>query len=662
MILCSSHEQVKKSSEALQKILTQYEEASGQSINTEKSTITFSKRTPLSLKTTVRDTLSIQKEGGTGKYLGLPELFGRKKRDLFSSIVDRIKQKAAGWSNRFLSTAGKMTMLRSVLSPIPSFAMTCFQLPVSLCKSIQSALTQFWWDNSSSSNKIAWIAWSRLILPKEEGGLDFRDIQSINDAYLAKLSWRLIRNPDCLLGRILFGKYCPSGDFLSVSIGSSCSHGWRGIMSGRDIIVENSGWAIGDGESLNVWDSAWLSLSQKESPMGPAPEALVELKVSDLFLAEKNEWDLAKIRQFLPFEENKIRLLKPSLSGAPDKLMWLKSATGEFTTKTGYSAALPLHLDQALLPQGNPGFNWKKNVWKLHTAPKVKLFVWKTLHGALPVGEQLVARQIKVDGKCKLCGLPESIDHLFLHCNFAKQVWKSAPVWPSIDYSGTIELRSEWNSLCSRQNLPPTGLSMGALAPWILWQIWKARNSLVFKDKGFLVTEVMSMAIAAAREWNSSQGLAAVPRRSQPVRVIPQDNCVMVRSDAAWNETNKIAGLGWTIKTQNRVSSFSSPMRFVGSPLIAEGLALREAVEKCRDLGLTKIRCESDCAQLIKALTFDHPLAELYGIVADIEAVALSFDFVSFTWISRERNRDADSLAKQVLSAELALMASPNNV
>ncbi|KAF3611177.1 hypothetical protein DY000_02044341 [Brassica cretica] len=71
-------------------------------------------------------------------------------------------------------------------------------------------------------------------------------------------------------------------------------------------------------------------------------------------------------------------------------------------------------------------------------------------------------------------------------------------------------------------------------------------------------------------------------------------------------------------------------MRFVGSPLIAEGLALRKAVEKCRDLGLTKIRCESDCAQLIKALTFDHPLAELYGIVADIEAVALSFDFVSF--------------------------------
>ncbi|KAF3502281.1 hypothetical protein F2Q69_00045639 [Brassica cretica] len=87
----------------------------------------------------------------------------------------------------------------------------------------------------------------------------------------------------------LFAKYahhvsqhasCMRKTSVILVVSCSCSHGWRGIMSGRDIIVENSGWAIGDGESLNVWDSARLSLSQKESPMGPAPEALVELKSS----------------------------------------------------------------------------------------------------------------------------------------------------------------------------------------------------------------------------------------------------------------------------------------------------------------------------------------------------------------------------------------------
>ena len=86
------------------------------------------------MKTIVKATLQIENEEGVGKYLGLPEHFGRWKKDIFSSYVDRIKQKARGWSNRFLSSAGKLVKLQSVLSAIPSYPMSCFSLPVSLCK------------------------------------------------------------------------------------------------------------------------------------------------------------------------------------------------------------------------------------------------------------------------------------------------------------------------------------------------------------------------------------------------------------------------------------------------------------------------------------------------------------------------------------------------
>lgn len=50
--------------------------------------------------------------------MGMPEHFIRKKKDLFASIVDRIRQKALSWSSKYLFTAGKITMLQSVLSPI----------------------------------------------------------------------------------------------------------------------------------------------------------------------------------------------------------------------------------------------------------------------------------------------------------------------------------------------------------------------------------------------------------------------------------------------------------------------------------------------------------------------------------------------------------------
>lgn len=242
----------KESSLALHHVLKRYEEASSQSINTDKSSITFSRKAPGSLKLAAKNAQGIQKEGGTGKYLGLPEYFGRKKRDISSSTIDRIKQKASSWSNRYLSSAGKMVMLKSVLSPIPSFSMTCFKLPVSLCKRIQAELTRFFWDRHAGTRKMAWVSWTKMTLPKIEGGLEFRDIQSFNDAYLAKLSWWIINNPESLLGHILMGKYCNNESFLSCSIRTSGSHGWRGIMLGRDIIMEDAGWAVGNGSSLNI--------------------------------------------------------------------------------------------------------------------------------------------------------------------------------------------------------------------------------------------------------------------------------------------------------------------------------------------------------------------------------------------------------------------------
>ncbi|KAF2564333.1 hypothetical protein F2Q70_00018022 [Brassica cretica] len=60
------------------------------------------------------------------------------------------------------------------------------------------------------------------------------------------------------------------------------------------------------------------------------------------------------------------------------------------------------------------------------------------------------------------------------------------------------------------------------------------------------------------------------------------------------------AGLGWTLLTSPQNRSFQKRLDFVGSPLMAEGLALREAALTCRSLGMRFVRFESDFAHLIK--------------------------------------------------------------
>ncbi|KAF3574575.1 hypothetical protein F2Q69_00060394 [Brassica cretica] len=112
------------------------------------------------------------------------------------------------------------------------------------------------------------------------------------------------------------------------------------------------GWVVGDGTSIKIWYSPWLSLTEKEGPMGPAREADMNLTVSDLFLQGSNEWDEEKLQNMLPHLKEKIKAIKPSLSGAPDKRAWLGTTTGEYTNKSGYKVWLTLCGKKCLPPTG----------------------------------------------------------------------------------------------------------------------------------------------------------------------------------------------------------------------------------------------------------------------------------------------------------------------
>ena len=85
---------------------------------------------------------------------------------------------------------------------------------------------------------MSWIAWEKLAKPKNAGGLGFREIAQFNDAMLAKLSWRILKEPSSLLAKIVLGKYCINSSFLDVKVPASASHGWRGLLVGRDLLVK----------------------------------------------------------------------------------------------------------------------------------------------------------------------------------------------------------------------------------------------------------------------------------------------------------------------------------------------------------------------------------------------------------------------------------------
>ena len=105
---------------------------------------------------------------------------------------------------------------------------------------------------------------------------------------------------------------------------------------------------------------------------------------------------------------------------------------------------------------------------------------------------------------------------------------------------------------------------------------------------------------------------------------------------------------------------------FTASVLIAEGMALREAILECRARGLKEVRFESDSVQLIRAINLRSPNLEIYGIVEDIILLSAYFDVVVFVWILREMNCEADGIAERALAlyeqevGQVELLPPPN--
>ena len=638
-------------------ILRRYELASGQCINREKSTITFSSKTSPEARRRVKLELNIPNEGGIGKYLGLPEHFGRKKRDIFASIVDRIRQRAHGWTSRFLSGAGKMVLLKSVLAAMPTYAMSCFKLPISLCKQIQSVLTRFWWDVKPDLRKMCWVSWDKLTLPKGAGGLGFKEIEVFNDALLAKHTWRLLKNPDSLLGQTLLNKYCRDDGIMECSIPNSASHGWRGILAGREVIKKGLGWAVGDGKSISIWQDKWLSTSQQICPIGPPAASSQQARVNELMFPNSVTWDIRKIRNLLPQYEDLILKLIPSSCSMKDEMVWLLEKTGEYTTKTGYAVA------KINAPNNQNDFSWRKCIWNVKCSPKLQHFLWKLKNDAIAVGDSLAKRGIQVERKCKRCGAAETTLHVMFSCPFAQNVWNLAPLWRV----PCINARSSMGDLllqCTRlQNLPPTGLEL-PLYPWLMWVLWTSRNQLLFEDKSFSETEVILKAIKSAKEWQDGQiakQISVSTKDYTPGEAQPQHSPAthLCYSDAAWNSSSCEGGLGWICLAPNGGTSFtgSAPRQFVASALVAEALALKTAIEEAVTSGIQDMICFSDSKCLISLITGNKSVIALKGILHDIRVLSSSLNSISFKFVSRNCNVEADRLAKDALF-ELSLNSS----
>uniref|UniRef100_A0A803QHF5 Reverse transcriptase domain-containing protein n=1 Tax=Cannabis sativa TaxID=3483 RepID=A0A803QHF5_CANSA len=350
-------------------ILSLYHQATGQSVNFHKSSILFSPNTTSSDCHIFRNTLNLDDKPFIDKYLGVPQCFSRSKNSSFLFLLQKASSKLSIWNQNLFSRVGKEILLKSVIQAIPSYAMSCFCLPVSLCKHYSRLMSKFWWGSLGERHKIHWKKWDNLCTSKFFGGLGFRNIVHHNQAMLAKQAWRILTSPDSLVGELLKAKYFKRNDFLHAATGHSPSFCWCSILWGRDLLIKGLIWKIGDGTLVNISESNWLPFHDKVmfKPGLSPPSHHVSF-----FLTEDRHWDLSKLRFY--FDEQMCN---------HDTLIWSHHHSGYFTVNSAY------HLANSTFSSPGPSNpatykRWWTSVWSSNISPKIKHFVWKAFNHILP--------------------------------------------------------------------------------------------------------------------------------------------------------------------------------------------------------------------------------------------------------------------------------------
>lgn len=132
---------------AFKQILYSYSKASSQEINPAKSEVFFF-NTELSLQKDIGGILNFNLGSLPCKYLGLPLDKGFELSNLWDGVVDKIRSRVATWKGKWLSSASRATLVKSVLAAMPIYQLSCFNLPQSKKEILNKHLRSFFWKGA----------------------------------------------------------------------------------------------------------------------------------------------------------------------------------------------------------------------------------------------------------------------------------------------------------------------------------------------------------------------------------------------------------------------------------------------------------------------------------------------------------------------------------
>ncbi|KAL0316613.1 UNVERIFIED_CONTAM: hypothetical protein Sradi_5539500 [Sesamum radiatum] len=324
LLFCKAHI---PSIRVLTDTLSEFAALSGLTVNPAKSQIILS-RAVQQERQQIIDPLGFQEGVLPVKYLGVPLTSSRLTIADCRPLINKLDARLAGWNHQNLSYAGRVQLIKSVLSTLHTYWASVFILPKGIIKILESKMRKFLWQGPSGKGN-AKVKWEQICKPKEEGGLGIRSIQTMNQALILKHLWRVLQNDGTSVWVDWIWRYRLQHSTLWTFNGATGSWGWKKMVKLRPLLRSGLIYKVGNGSTFRLWQDIWhdqgpLCLSH---PNGPTITGLpMNSPLSSVLQQNQWCWPSSTDAEIIDI----ISQLPPTNPTAPDTICW-RNNSGKFT-------------------------------------------------------------------------------------------------------------------------------------------------------------------------------------------------------------------------------------------------------------------------------------------------------------------------------------------
>eukprot|EP00253_Pinus_taeda_P024113 PITA_24113 len=587
------------------------------------------------------------------KYLGFwlkPDAYKKKDWDW---LIAKIEARISHWSFRWLSRAGHLTLLKSVLLAIPVYWAALSWIPKGVLEKIRRLCSRFLWAGSSENSVLPWVAWEKIARPKVWGGWGIKRLPDFSLSLAAKSGWRLL-SVENLWTRVIKRKYIdplPLDAWIR-SQDKKTKHSsiiWKATVEAFTVIEKGIAWKVGDGKNVRIGRDPWVGCNQSYAL---SPGILRHLDHKGIYTLNQVEkvgfstlwgqaWksavelglDFRWHHEWSSFIEE-LHRSNVRINLEPDVLLWAYSKSGKYSPKEGYAFLM----DQKGWQE--PEW-WSSKLWKLKCPLKSRVFLWCLLKRKVPTWDILQKRFFIGPNRCPLCKeAEESIYHLFISCPISIKIWgeltKMLNISAHWDPVSLDEIWRKWWSSHLERNLRN-------LLPIFFWGVWLTRNKCIFHDLPFSPIVVASICAVIYSSLPPPEPNIA-PSREAPL--IINENLPWGFFDGA-SQQNR-AGAGICIHL-NREHTLKAAIGLgMGSNNYAELTALRFLMCWSLQKNIFRIQIYGDSLNVINWVNGKSScLNQILKVVLDeIMTLKSHFNSISICHIYREKNTIADQLSK----------------